>query len=93
MTLKLPGQRSLNILIKSVDRDAARQACLRHGAKRIYAGLLHHTRKQGWKDGSASHMFKEIYGTWPRDQDKGPPMEPPPAISEWISLRPKRSKR
>ena len=91
MTLALPGQRSLNGLIKKANRDAARRGCLHHGPRRIYAGLLHHTRGQRWKDGSASHLFKEIYGMWPRDQDKGPPAEPPAELKAWIALLPKRS--
>ena len=59
MTLVLPGLCSLDGLIKKADRDAALQACLHHSPKRIYCGLLHHTREQGWNDGAASHMFKE----------------------------------
>lgn len=82
----------MNTLHGKADRDAAQQACLRHGPKRIYAGLLWHTRQRKWKDGSASHLFKEIYGTWPRDQDKSPPMPPPIELQAWISMRPKRSK-
>jgi hypothetical protein len=93
MTLKLPSEQSTNLLLKKLDRDAALRGCLHHGPRRIYTGLLHHTREQKWKDGSASHMFKEIYGMWPRNQDKGPPMPPPIELRAWIALRPKRSKR
>lgn len=91
MILKLPGELSVNTLINEAKRDAALQGCLQHGPRRIYSGLLHHARQQGWKDGAAAHLFKEIYGTWPRDEDRGPPIEPPPAVLEWIQLRPKKS--
>jgi hypothetical protein len=93
MTLELPRQRSLNGLIKKANRDAARRGCLPHGSRLIYAGLLHHAREQGWKDGAASHLFKKLYGTWPRNQDRGPPIEPPDTMREWISLLPKKSKK
>jgi hypothetical protein len=93
MTLKVPGQRSLDTLIKNAERDAALQGCLHYGPQRIYSGLLHHTRGQGWKDGSASHLFKDIFGMWPRDQDRGPPAEPPAELKDWIALLPKKSKR
>lgn len=93
MTLELPGQRSLNTLIKSADRDAALKGCLHHGPQRIYAGLPHHAREQGWKDGWAHFKFINIFGTRPRPQDKGPPMPPPIELKAWISLLPKKSKR
>jgi hypothetical protein len=93
MTLRLPGQRSLNMLSKKADRDAALRGCLHHGPRRIYAGLLHHAREQGHKDGLAYYAFIEIFGTRPRPQDQqGPPLPPPPELAAWISLRPKRSK-
>jgi hypothetical protein len=92
MTLRLPGERSLNMLAVDIDRDAALRACLHHGPRRIYGGLLHHARQQGWKDGWAYHAFKEIFGAPPRRQDQSPPASPPLELKAWISLRPKRSK-
>ena len=89
MTLELPGQRSLNTLIKDADRDAARRGCLPHGPRRIYAGLLHHGREQGRKDGWAYYKFINIFGTKPRPQDRGPPIPPPMELRAWIELLPK----
>jgi hypothetical protein len=73
---RLPGERSLNLLSGELDRDAALQACLCHGPKAIYCGLLHYARARGWKDGTAYYAFIEIYGTEPRRQDRGEPKEP-----------------
>jgi hypothetical protein len=93
MTRKLPGEQALTMLVNDLDRDIALQACLHHGPRRIYAGLLHHARAQGWKPGWAFHAFKEIFGTGPRLRDQqGPPMPPPLELKAWISMRPKRSK-
>jgi hypothetical protein len=92
MMLRLPGQRTLNMLSKKADRDAALRGCLRHGPRRIYSGLLHHARSRGWKDGSAYYAFIEIFGAAPRRRDQGPPVPPPLELKAWISLRPKRSK-
>jgi hypothetical protein len=92
MILRLPSEQSMNLLLKKADRDAALQACLHHGPQRVYAWLLRHVREQGWKDGAASHMFREIYGAWPRDQDKGSPMPPPIELRAWIALRPKKAR-
>lgn len=89
MTLRLPGRRSLNRVIKRVDRKVALQACLHHDPRRIYCGLLHIARERGWKDGTAYHAFVEIYGVEPQRLDRGPPMPPPIELKEWISLRPK----
>jgi hypothetical protein len=63
--------------------------------REVYGGLFGYTQSRGSPKaaGWTSHMFKEIYGTWPRKQDRGPPTEPPGVILEWISMRPKKSKR
>ena len=66
MMRKLPGERSLSILLKGLERDTALQECLHHGPKVIYSGLLHYAREQKWKDGWAYHAFLEIYGIKPR---------------------------
>jgi hypothetical protein len=93
MTLRYPGEQTLSALIKDTERDAALQACLHHGPRRIYAGLLHHARRQKHKDGWAYFKFIDIFGTGPRPQDRGPPMPPTKALLTWISLLPKRSKK
>jgi hypothetical protein len=92
MTLKLPGELSVSGLINEANRDAVRRACLPHGPRLIYGGLLHHARQQGWKDGWAYHKFIEIFGTRPRPQDQGPPIEPSTELKEWISLLPKKNR-
>lgn len=56
----------------------------------IYRGLIGHARHRRWKDGWAAHAFRELYGIWPRPQDKGEPTRPPVALEEWISTRKRR---
>jgi hypothetical protein len=58
--------------------------------REIYRGLIGHARHRRWKDGWAAHAFRELYGIWPRPQDKGEPTRPPVALEEWISTRKRR---
>lgn len=78
-----------------VSKTAILLAIARMPPRDVYGGLLRHAQSKGSKKaaGWTSHMFKEIYGTWPRPQDKGPPTEPTTELQKWIAMRPKRSKR
>ena len=58
----------------------------------VYCGLLWYAQHRRSKDGWAAYAFLEIYGAWPRPQDRGEPVRPPIELEEWISTRPKRKK-
>jgi hypothetical protein len=60
--------------------------------REVYCGLLWYARHRRWKDGWAAHAFREIYGMWPRSQDKGEPARLSPELEAWISTRPKKWK-
>jgi hypothetical protein len=93
MTLRYPGERTFKALVRRNDHDALLLALVRLGPKRVYAGLLGHARHHRFKDGWAAHAFKEIFGTWPRPQDRGQPTRPPVELEEWVSGRPRRKRR
>jgi hypothetical protein len=60
--------------------------------REIYCGLLWYARHgphRRWKDEWAACAFKEIFGTWPRPQDRGEPTHPSIELEEWISTRQK----
>jgi hypothetical protein len=90
---RLPGERSLNLLARRLHRQVALQGCLPLGPKSVYAGLLGHARARKYSDGWAYFKFIEIFGSEPRQQDRGPPVPPPPELQAWIALLPKPSKK
>jgi hypothetical protein len=64
--------------------------------REVYCGLLWYARNgphRPWKDEWAACAFKEIFGIWPRPQDKGEPKRPGIELEEWIAKRrkPRRS--
>jgi hypothetical protein len=64
----------------------------------VYCGLLwhaHHGAHRPWQkpDGWAAHVFRELYGLWPRPQDRGEPMRPSIKLERWIASRPKKGRR
>jgi hypothetical protein len=83
----------------SLPRDARRnevvQELLGTGPRAVYAGLLMYAQTHHKRDGSpydpgwAAHAFREIYGTWPRSQDRNvePKALPNYLIEEWTAGR------
>ena len=61
----------------------------------VYSCLLGYTRstKSQKAVGWARHLFKEIFGGWPGPRSDVVSKEPPPAVLEWIQLRPKSSRK
>lgn len=58
--------------------------------REVYCGLLWLQRSKGFHPKFPLAAFRELYGTWPRPEDKGDPAPPPLALEEWLALRPKR---
>lgn len=71
----LPGERSINAVLRDCERDDLMIRIRREGPRRVYAGLLWYAQLRDFKPGWASFCFKEIFGTWPRPQDKGHPVQ------------------
>jgi hypothetical protein len=93
MTLCYPGDRTLKAIIRRHDRDVLLGEVLRLGPTAVYRGLLGHARDLGFNDGWAAHAFKEIFGAWPRPQDRAEPTLPPVEVEEWIASRARRRRR
>ena len=81
-------------LLRDARRNELLGELLKIGPSRVYAGCLDFTLRSGSKKapGYAAHLFREIFGTWPRPQDR---IEPNPLpdflIEEWVAGRkPKR---
>jgi hypothetical protein len=61
--------------------------------REIYCGLLWYARHgphRRWKDEFAACAFRDIFGVWPRPQDKAEPARPPIELEEWINTRQRR---
>ena len=95
MTLKYPGEPTLTGLINGNERDDLRSALLRLGPKLVFSGFLWHAQQSGSQKaaGYAAHLFREVYGEWPRSRDRTAAPQRVDAVQAWISKRPKRSKR
>jgi hypothetical protein len=65
------------------------------GPRRIYGALLDYALRKNWRPGWAAFAFKEVFGTWPRDQDRagGRCALGNFLIEEWAASRPKRPRR
>jgi hypothetical protein len=61
--------------------------------REIYCGLLWYARHgphRRWKDESAAGAFRDLFGMWPRPQDKGAPVQPPVELEQWVIARQRR---
>lgn len=93
-----PGERTLNAIDRELRLDAVLTEVRALGRKAVYGQLLWFANMmvatKGWRPGAEYHMFKEIYGTEPRPQDKCAPIYciggP---VETWIALRPKQPKK
>jgi hypothetical protein len=65
---------------------------LKAGPAATYAGLLHYAQAKNYNPGWAAHSFKEIFGTWPRPQDRKAEPTPLPnfLIDEWAASHKRR---
>jgi hypothetical protein len=82
-------------LVRSTRRNEVLEHLHIAGPSAVYAGLLMYAQTHHKRDGSpydpgwAAHSFKEIYGTWPRPQDRRvePKALPNFLIEEWAAGR------
>jgi hypothetical protein len=91
--MQYPAERRLNQLVRESKRKALATYLRQHGPKAVFAGMLWYALNQHSEkaEGYASHLFRELYGIWPRPCDRGEPDEfPGTELEEWIALRPKR---
>lgn len=90
-----PGERSALRTEREANRDTLRLTMLNVGPRRIYGALLDYALRKGWRPGWAAFAFKEVFGAWPRDQDRagGRCTLGNFLIEEWAASRPKRPRR
>lgn len=77
-------------LVRDARRNELLGELLKIGPTAVYAGCLDFTIRSGSQKapGYASHLFREIFGTWPRPQDRSEPKALPNLlIDEWATGR------
>jgi hypothetical protein len=90
----LPLHRAINRVERRWRREATLHRLWDLGPATVYAGLLHYAQTRNYKPGWAAHSFKEIFGTWPRPQDRAEPKALPNLlIEEWAAGRKPPAKR
>jgi hypothetical protein len=79
-------------LVRAARHNELLGEILKAGPAATYAGLLHYAQAKNYNAGWAAHSFREIFGTWPRPQDrKAEPMALPDfLIEEWAARRERR---
>jgi hypothetical protein len=85
-----PGERSLGQRQREARQLELKVEFSKAGPRAVYCGLRYYRLHRGWKPGWERHAFKEIFGTYPRLDDYGPPTQLPGFfIEEWVAARPK----
>jgi hypothetical protein len=82
-------------LVKDARRNEVLQELLGTGPRAVYAGLLMYAQVKNYDPGWAAHAFREIYGTWPRPQDRKvePKALPNFLIEEWAAGRKRKPRQ
>jgi hypothetical protein len=84
-----------NGLVRDARRDEVLEALSAAGPTAVYAGLLAYALGRNYKLGWAAYAFKEIFGVWPRPQDRrvGPQALPNNIlIDEWAAGRKRKAR-
>jgi hypothetical protein len=75
-------------LVRDARRNEVLGELLKIGPSAVYAGCLDFAIRSGSPkaSGYAAHLFREVFGTWPRPQDRAEP-KAHPLIEEWATTR------
>jgi hypothetical protein len=91
----LPYDRAVKRLERRWHREALLDDLRRIKPATAYADCLNFTIRSGSQKaaGYAAHLFLEIFGTWPRPCDRGPPAPLPNfLIDEWAAGRKRKAR-
>jgi hypothetical protein len=80
-------------LVRDARRNELLGELLKIGPSAVYAGLLHNAQSRNYNPGWAAHSFKEIFGTWPRQQDRKVAPKESFLIEEWAATRQRKAPR
>jgi hypothetical protein len=89
----LPLARAINRIERRWQRAAILDRLYNAGPAATYAGLVHYAQTKNYNAGWAANSFREIFGTWPRPQDRvEPKLLPDFLIEEWAARRTRRQR-
>ena len=85
------GERSANGAVRAARRDELARQLIALGPATAYGGFLGYAQRRGSQkpEGYAAHLFKELYGDWPRQRGQALELDGF-LIEEWVGLRPKK---
>ena len=88
------GESAINQVVRRGQGDEVLVKLLSLGPANVYAGLLAYAIERGYKPGWAGYAFKEIFGAWPRSQDRREPQKLPDfLVEEWAARRKRKPDR
>src|SRR5215472_14980111 len=88
-------QAAFNGLVRDAQRNEVVEKLRAAGPRTTYGDCLNFTIRSGSQKatGYAAHLFREIFGTWPRPCDRGPPAPLPNClIDEWVAGRKRKAR-
>jgi hypothetical protein len=91
--MSLSDQRAISRLAHNTRREELLEELSAAGPQAVYGALLGYAHTRNYKTGWCAHAFREIFGAWPRPQDRCGEAEPLPGflIEEWVALSPRKS--
>lgn len=91
MQKRIKGEASVGLMARDLRRKEVTVRLLALGPERVFAGLRAYAFGRQWKPGWAAHAFKEIFGAWPRREDRYDPPETLEGfiVEEWLAVRKK----
>ena len=88
------GKSTANGLVRDARRQKVLEDLSAAGPRPVYCGCLDFAIRSGSQKaaGYAAHLFREIFGAWPRSCDRGPPAPLPNfLIEEWVAGRKRKA--
>ena len=86
---------AFNGLVRDAQRNELIEKLSAAGPRAVYCGCLDFAIRSGSQKaaGYAAHLFREIFGAWPRSCDRGTPAALPNfLIEEWVAGRKRKAR-
>jgi DNA repair protein RadD len=65
---------------KPKGKETVADKLARQGRRVVWAQIRGMAIQRGWKPGRDAHLYRSIFGTWPRNMNDAPPISPTPEL-------------